>query len=327
MLAIVQREIGGPEVLHLEEIADPTPGPGEATVRLRAAALNRRDVWIRIGQYAGIVLPCVPGSDGAGVVESVGQGVDGTLVGQEVVIDPAMDWGDEPRVQGSAFRILGLPDQGTYAQVVKAPAANLYRRPKALSWEESAALPLAGLTAYRALVTRGHLHPGETVLIPGVGGGVSSFVLLFAVQLGARVLVTSGSDAKLERARALGAEGTFNYRDPEWVKQVRAASGGNGPDLIVESIGGEAYNQFLDVARPGGRVVSYGSTLGAVPNLVMRRIFWKQLDLLGSTMGRPEEFGRMLALFADGTLRPIVDTVLPLAEATQFGKIVLSIGQ
>ncbi|HWE60994.1 MAG TPA: zinc-binding dehydrogenase, partial [Chloroflexota bacterium] len=315
---------------------DPRPGPGEVTVRLNAAALNRRDVFIRLGQYAGIKLPLIPGADGAGVIHEVGEGVDPLRAGQEVVIDPALEWGENPRAQGSSFRMLGLPpDGGTYAQLLRVPVANVHPRPGALSWEEAAALPLAGLTAYRALITRGNLHAGDTVLVPGIGGGVATFVLLFARRLGARVLVTSGNEEKLARARALGAEAGFNYHDSDWIKQVRAATDGQGPDLIVESIGGEPFNQLLDVAKPGGRIVSYGATLGPVPNLVVRRIFWKQLDVLGSTMGRPGEFAMMLSLFEDGALRPVVDRVFPLAEAgaaqarmeqaAQFGKIVLSI--
>lgn len=335
MQAIVQRAIGGPEVLQVEEVEDPAPGPGEVVVRLRTAALNRRDLWIRIGQYANIKLPIIPGADGAGVIERAGEGVDHTRVGQEVVIDPAMNWGENPNAQGSSFRILGLPDDGTYAQLVRVPIANAQPKPAALSWEEAAALPLAGLTAYRALVTRGRLQSGEWVLIPGIGGGVSSFVLLIARYLGARVLVTSGSDEKLARAKELGAEAGFNYNDPDWVKAARAAAGGEGPDLIVEGAGGEAFNQILDVARPGGRVVSYGATLGPAQNVQLRRIFWKQLDVLGSTMGRPGEFAMMLSLFGEGGLRPVIDRVFPLAEAgsaqdrmrdaAQFGKIVLAI--
>jgi NADPH:quinone reductase-like Zn-dependent oxidoreductase len=252
-----------------------------------------------------------------------------------VVIDPSLDWGSDPRAQSAAFRILGLPDNGTYAQLVLVPASNLHRRPSGLSWEECAAIPLAGVTAYRALVTRGQALAGETVLIPGIGGGVATFVLLLARQLGARVLVTSGSEEKLARARELGAEAGFNYKSADWVKAVRAACGGTGPDIIVDGTGGPTFNQILDVARPGGRVVSYGATLGAAPDVTVRRIFWKQLDVLGSTMGRAEDFAAMLALFADGALRPVVDRVFPLAEAGaaqarmeeagQFGKIVLSI--
>lgn len=337
MLAIVQRATGGPEVLTLEEVADPTPGPGEVVIRLRAAALNRRDVWVRLGQYAGITFPVIPGSDGSGTVAAVGPGVEDVAVGQDVVIDPALGWGDDPRVQGEHFRILGLPDPGTYAQLIKVPAANVHPKPQGLTWEEAAALPLAGLTAYRALVTRGRVQAGETVLIPGIGGGVSTFVLLFARQLGARVLVTSGSDQKLARARALGAEGCFNYTSDDWVRAAREASGGTGPHLVVESLGGTVFNQLLDVLRPGGRLVTYGVTLGPAPEVLGRRIYWKQLDVLGSTMGRPEEFAAMLRMFGDGALRPAVDRVFPLAEAgaaqarmqeaAQFGKIVLSIPQ
>ncbi len=335
MRAIVQRETGGPEVLRLEEVDDLLPGPGDVVVRLRAAALNRRDLWIRIGQYAGIKLPVIPGADGAGEVLAIGEAVKDVQPGQEVVIYPVFDWGDDPRAQGDKFRILGLPDNGTYAQQVCVPAANLFAMPEGLSWEEAAALPLAGLTAYRALVTRGEVRAGETVLVPGIGGGVATFVLLLARHLGARVLVTSGSDEKLARARALGAEAGFNYKSADWVREVRAATGGVGPDLVVDSIAGEMFNQLLDVVRPGGRIVTYGVTLGPVPNLVARRIYWKQLDVLGSTMGRPEEFAAMLDLFGEGKLHPVVDEVFPLEEAgaaqtrmqeaAQFGKIVLAI--
>src|SRR5947199_9632494 len=169
MKAIVLREIGGPEKLQLDTAQDPTPNPGEVVVRLKAAALNHRDVWIRKGLYAGIKLPVILGSDGAGEVAAVGPGVDGKLVGRAVVINPSMDWGDDERFQGPNFRILGLPDDGTYAQVVKVPAANVHPRPVGWSWEEAAALPLAALTAYRAVVTRAQVGPKDTVLVPGIG--------------------------------------------------------------------------------------------------------------------------------------------------------------
>jgi len=336
MLAIVQRATGGPEVLRVEEVADLLPGPGQVVVRLRAAALNRRDLYIRTGQYANITLPLTPGSDGAGEVLALGEGAQTISPGQEVVVNPSLEWGDDPRIPGSSWRILGLPENGTYAQQVLVPASAVLPKPEALSWEETAALPLAGLTAYRALVTRGQVMAGQTVLIPGIGGGVSSFVLLFAKRLGARVLVTSSSDQKLARARDLGADAGFNYKTENWVAEARQATGGLGPDLVVDSVAGDTFNRILDVVRPGGRIVTYGSTLGPAPEVVVRRIFWKQLDLLGSTMGTPAEFQAMLDLFADGTMRPAVDEVFPLAEAgaaqtrmqdsAQFGKIILSIG-
>ena len=333
MNAIVLRELGGPERLVLEQAASPEPGPGEAIVALRAAALNHRDAWIRKGLYAGIRLPVILGSDGAGEVADVGQGVDPSWVGRHVVINPSLGWGSDPRVQGSAYRILGLPDNGTYAERVKVPAENLFPKPDALSWEAAAAVPLAGLTAYRALVTRARVQPGETVLITGIGGGVATMALVISRHLGARVVVTSASDAKLARARQLGADGGANYTREDWGKQVQALCDG-GPDVIVDSAGRDVFPTLLDIVKPGGRIVTFGATTGSPATLEVRRIFWKQVSILGSTMGTPAEFGELLALF-DGRVAPVVDRVFPLAAAAdahrrmdhgdQLGKIVLEI--
>ncbi len=334
MKAVVIRSLGGPEVLQLEEVPDPVAGAGEAVVRLRAAALNHRDAWIRRGLYAGIALPVIPGSDGAGEVVAVGGGVDRAWVGRAVVINPSLEWGPDDRAPGPRWRILGLPDPGTYAEFVKVPADHLFDKPAGLSWEESAAIPLAGLTAYRALVTRARVQAGETVLVTGIGGGVATFALAIARHLGARVFVTSGSDAKLERARALGAEGGANYRDPEWPKALLGAVPG-GFDVAVDSAGGETFAKLLELVRPGGRLVTFGATTGSPSTVEVRRIFWKQLNVLGSTMGTPHEFAAMLRLFGEGGLRPVIDAVFPLARAAdahrrmdqgeQMGKIVLAI--
>lgn len=335
MKAIVLRGVGEPEAVHLEDVADPEPGPGEVAVRLRAAALNHRDLFILRGQYAGLRFPIVPGSDGVGEVAAVGSGVEGARPGDQVIINPSINWGDDPRAQGPDFKILGLPDDGTFAQMVRVPAANVLPRPAGLSDEEAAAIPLAGLTAYRATVTRGRARGGETVLVLGIGGGVATFALLIARSLGARVLVTSGSDEKIERARALGADGGFNYKSEDWVKAAKEATGGRGVDLVVDGTGGKTFDQALDAVRPGGRIVSYGATTGPVPELAVRRLFFKQLDALGSTMGSPSDFRAMLNLFGEGKAPPVVDRVFPLAEAgaalrhmdgaAQFGKIVLKI--
>jgi NADPH:quinone reductase-like Zn-dependent oxidoreductase len=335
MKAMVLHEAGGPGALRLETVPDPAPGPGEVVVRLKAAALNHRDLWITRGQYAGLRFPIILGADGAGEVARVGQGAAGVEPGDPVVIYPSLDWGDDPRAQGPRFRILGLPDNGTFAELVKVPAANVFPRPPHLSVDEAAALPLAGLTAYRALVTRAQVQRGETVVAIGIGGGVATCVLLIARHLGARVLVTSGSEAKLDRARALGAVGGFNYATSDWVKGIREATNGQGADIIIDGTGGATFDKALDAARPGGRVVSYGATAGVVPELTVRRIFWKQLNVLGSTMGTPEDFRGMLDVVNAGQLHPIVDRVFPLEEAgkalerleqgAQFGKIVLSI--
>jgi len=332
--AVVLRELGPAANLRLDEVPDPVPGAGEVVVRLKAAALNHRDVWIRLGQYAGIKVPIILGSDGAGEVAAVGAGVDGALVGRAVVIDPSLDWGPDERAQGRTYRILGLPDDGTYAQRVKVPAANVHAKPAHLSFEEAAALPLAGVTAYRAVVTRARVQTGETVVVTGIGGGVSSFALQIARSLGARVFVTSGSDEKLARARESGAQGGVNHRSGDWVKALAALTGG-GPDVVIDSVGGETFNRALELARPGGRIVTYGATSGAVPALEVRRIFWKQLNVLGSTMGTARDFADMLALYERRALRPVLDRTFALADAPaahqrmergeQSGKIVLTI--
>ncbi len=334
MKAIVLKALGGPETLQLEEVPDPVAGPGEAVVRLHAAALNHRDAWIRHGLYAGIKLPLIPGSDGAGEVVSVGDGVDPAWLGRAVVINPSLEWGPDDRAPGPRWRILGLPDPGTYAELVKVPADHLFDKPPALSWEESAAIPLAGLTAYRALVTRAQVQAGETVLVTGIGGGVATFALTIARYLGARVFVTSSSDTKLEKARGLGAEGGANYRDPDWPNVLSAAVPG-GFDVAIDSAGGETFAKLLELVRPGGRVVTFGATAGSPSTVEVRRIFWKQLTLLGSTMGTPGEFAAMIRLCSDGGLRPVVDSVFPLAQAgeahrrmdqgAQLGKIILRI--
>ncbi len=333
MRAIVLRELGGPERLALEEVPDPKPGPGEAVVRLRAAALNHRDAFIRQGLYAGIKLPVILGSDGAGEVEAVGEGVDASWVGAPVVINPSLDWGTDDRAPGPSFRILGLPDDGTYAERIRVPAANLHRKPAALGWEAAAAIPLAGLTAYRAVVSRARVQPGETVVVTGIGGGVATFAALFALRLGARVFVTSGSDAKIARARDLGASGGVNYRLQDWGKALVSLTGG-GADVCVDSAGRDSLPGLLEAARPGGRIVTFGATTGSPTTLEVRRIFWKQISILGTTMGTPGEFRRMLECF-EGGLQPVVDRVFPLADAAaaharmdqadQFGKLVLSV--
>jgi NADPH:quinone reductase-like Zn-dependent oxidoreductase len=334
MRAIVLTALGDTDNLRLERRPDPVPGPGEALVRLHAAALNRRDVFIRRGQYAGIKLPIILGSDGAGEVLDVGEQVDRAWIGREVVIDPSLNWGPNERAQDSAFNILGLPLDGTYAELMAVPAANLHLKPAHLSWEEAAAVPLASVTAYRALVTRGQVQSGDKVLITGIGGGVATTALVMARYLGANVYVTSGHDSKIEAAKRLGAFGGVNHRHGDWVKALIAAIGSR-PDVVLDSAGGDTFNKALDALKPGGRLVSYGATLGPSPHVEVRRIFWKQLNVLGSTMGSPSDFAAMLKLYDAGGLRPVIDKVFPLEQAgdahirleasDQFGKIVLKI--
>src|SRR5918997_5711122 len=245
MKAMVLRELGGPDKLSYEDVPDPEPGSGETVVRLHAAALNRRDLFVTYGQYPGIDLPSIPGSDGSGEVVARGEGAEGPDEGTEVLVNPALYWGDDPRKPGKEYRILGVPDDGTFAQFVKVPADHVFPKPSHLSHEEAAAIPLGALTAYRALFTRGQLQEGETVLVPGVGGGVATFLVQIASALGARVFVTSGSDAKIEDSKELGAEGGVNYNTEDWSRELKSMTG--GVDLSADHVGGENFNALVSL--------------------------------------------------------------------------------
>src|SRR3712207_5636985 len=336
MKAMVLHELGGPEKLAYDDVPEPEPGPGETVVRLHAAALNRRDVFATRGQYPGArpeALPVILGSDGSGEVVARGDGATGPDEGTEVVINPALYWGDDPRKPGKEHRILGVPDDGTFAQFVKVSAENVFPKPSHLSHEEAAALPLAALTAYRALVTRGGLKEGETVVVPGIGSGVATFLVQMASALGARVFATSGSDEKIEKAKELGAEGGVNYNSEDWSKELKGMAG--GADLSVDHVGGEAFNALVSLAKPGGRIVAVGATAGPAPKAMTIRIALKHLDVLGTAMGTNEEFGAMLDLYAERGLRPVINKTFSLEEiapalrhmeeGTGIGKLVLDI--
>lgn len=333
MRAARLHEIGGPWSLRVEDIPIPEPGPGEVLVRLRAAALNRRDVFITQGLYPGITLPRTLGADGAGEVAALGTGAAAPPPGTEVVIDPMLGWG----LSGDAWdpetsNILGMPVDGTFAQYVVVPASAIYPKPARLSMQQAAALPLAAVTAYRSTIVRGNVRAGQTVLVTGIGGGVASFALLFAKRAGARVIATSRSDAKLERARQLGADVTYNYvTQPDWHKECKRQE---TLEVVIDSSGGDTLAKALDALRPGGRIVVYGGTRGEA-TIKLFPLFWKHLSLLGTSMGSPQDFAEMLALFEGSDLEPAIDSVYPLdkivdaaermAASDQFGKVVLSI--
>jgi zinc-binding alcohol dehydrogenase/oxidoreductase len=333
MQAVIFQEAKNFDSLKLKEVARPVPGPGEALVKLEASALNHRDVWIVKGLYAKIKLPVILGSDGAGVVEEVGEGVDNEWVGKAVLVNPALGWGNTQEAQGPAFRILGMPDDGTQAQYVRVPATNLTEKPGYLTFEEAAALPLGALTGYRALFSRGMLQKGETVLLTGIGGGVAALMLVMAVAAGARVLVTSGSRNKIDRAVKAGAFGGALYSDRDWDKNITDLAGNRPIDLVVDSAGGDEFPQLLEVVRLGGRIVNFGATAGNPEEVNLRRIFWKQLTIQGTTMGSPTDFYNMIKFFSAKKIKPLIDSVNPLQDfrlsyqkmmkAEQFGKLVL----
>jgi zinc-binding alcohol dehydrogenase/oxidoreductase len=329
VLAVVLRGFGGPEQLVVAEIADPEPGPGQVRVDLVTAAVNHRDRWIRIGGKAA--LPAVLGSDGAGVVSAVGPGVQGVAEGDDVVINPSLDWGNAEEAPGPEFRILGVPDQGTYAERIVVAAHQVRPKPAGYTWVEAAALPLAGLTAWRAAVTHAEARPGRTVLVPGAGGGVATFVVQIAAAVGARVRVTSSSEAKLERAYALGAEAGALYTRPDWPERVAPV------DAVVDSVGGVVWEGSLRALRRGGRLVNFADTARAVAEVELPTLYFKYLRIQGTTMGSPREFDALLDHVREAAWRPVVDSVFPLAEAVKaherledrdrFGKVVLAIDE
>jgi NADPH:quinone reductase-like Zn-dependent oxidoreductase len=326
--AVRIHEDGGPEVLVLEEAPDPVPGPGEVLVRLRASALNHLDIWIRKG-LPSVPKPRILGADGAGVVETLGEGVSGLEPGERVVINPGIEAG------GGRIHVIGEHGDGTNAELIAVPATNVHPIPEGLSFEEAAAFPLVFETAYRMLVTRAGLREGEWVLAWGIGGGVSTAALAISKALGANVIATSSSDAKLERARELGADATVNHGTGDVKEAVQEATDGRGADIVVENVGEATWATSLQVAAPGGRITVCGATTGPNPPAGLHRIRWKQLSILGSTMGTGEDFAGAYELVASGRARPVVDEVVPLEEiraaherleaGEQLGKIVLSI--
>ena len=332
MRAIVLEEVGGPDKLVVKEVDNPQPKEGQVLVKLKTAALNRRDVWITLGAYPKINLPAICGSDGAGVIEKCGAGVDDKLVGQESIIYPALNWGENPRCGGADFRVLGMPEQGTFAEYICVPRSSIFAKPIHLSWEEAAALPLAGLTSWRATFSHGELKKNERILITGIGGGCATFVLQWAKATGAMPYVTSSNENKLEQALKLGAITGFNYKKEGWEKEAKRVSGGF--DLIVDSGGGDGLNSLLDTLNPGGRYVFFGATQGdATKGLSMAKLFFKQIRIQGSTMGSESEFAEMIHFVEKHNITPTVDKVYPLEHGVeahhrmlnseQTGKIVI----
>ena len=322
--AVRIHEDGGPEVLRYEDVPDPVAAPGEVLIRLRAASLNHLDVWVRRG-LPSVPKPRILGADGAGVVEALGDGVEGFAAGDRVVINPGLE-------HGSTITVVGEHTDGTHCELIALPAGQVHTLDDRLSFEEAAAFPLVYETAYRMLVTRAALREGETVLIWGIGGGVATAAFELARALGARTIVTSSSDDKLEQAQAWGADVTVNHNDGDVVAAVKEAG---GADLVVETVGEATWARSLAAVKPGGRVVVCGATSGPNPPAQLHRFWWKQLTVYGSTMGTREDFLGAYDLVRRGRARVHVDRVFPLAEiraaherleaGEQLGKIVLSI--
>lgn len=322
------------EPLKIEEVETPALASGEVLVKLKAASLNKRDWWIQKGQYAGLKFPIIVGSDGAGIVDAVGENVDRNLIGRETVIYFVDNWGNDERFQSKEATLLGLPDNGCLAQYVKVKAEQIFPKPHNLSFEETAALPVAGVTAFRALFTRGSCKAGDKVLVSGVGGGAGTFALQFAVAAGAEVWVTSGSEEKIKKAVELGAEGGVNYKAENWDKDLLEQAGEF--DVIIDSALGDGFAKLVNVTARGGRVVFFGGTNGNIPPLNGRSIFWKQIGILGTTAGSSEDFADMLSFIEAKNIHPVIDEVFSLDDAekamrtmdnagNKFGKVVVEI--
>jgi zinc-binding alcohol dehydrogenase/oxidoreductase len=323
--AIVMKDYGGPQCLRPAERPDPVAEPGWAVVRLRAAALNWHDVLVRQGRYHS-PLPHVPGADGAGT---------DAQTGDDVLVVPSLWWGDDESAPGHSWEILGDHRPGTYAEMVRVPRECVVPKPAGLSWLEAAALPLAGLTTYRALFSRARLAPGESLLVLGAGGGIATMAVSLASAVGCTVVVTSSSQDKVSRSRELGAFAGVLYGDPSWPQAALDLSpGGRGFDVVLDSVG--TWQQSIGALRPGGRLVVLGASRAEHVNLDVRRFYFGQFDLLGTTMGSTRDFAGLLALLDSRDVRPpVIDRTFPLDEAAAahaylqagagFGKVVLEI--
>ncbi len=329
MKALYLEETGGPESARVTDVETPMPQAGEVRIAVKAASLNHREIFITHGQYPGMTVPTTLGCDGAGVVDMIGEGVTGAKVGDEVVLYPARNWGPNRHAPAADFGLLGMPFPGTIAEYVCVPVDNLAPKPAFMSFEEAGAMPLTALTSWRALMFKGQLKPGETLLISGIGGGVATFGLAFAVALGANVYVTGESEEVLERAYKMGAKGGLLFTDPDWRKQVGKLTG--GIDVVLDGAPSPSFANYVRAINPGARIVIYGSTAGNEIKFNATDIFLKSASIVGSQVGDPQDFRDMLAFAEKHEIKPVIERSFPLAEAREalihlrdshkFGKI------
>ena len=318
--------------LNIVDLPVPELGDHEILVKVKASALNHRELWISKGLYPGMTLPCILGADGAGMVEKVGSASLQHLVDKEVIIYPALDWGDKQHSSSKKFRVLGMPDPGTMAEYIAVDASNVVIKPPYLSWTEAAAIPVAGLTAWRALVRHGRINKGDKVLISGIGGGVAQAGISFCPYFDAEIYVTSSSQEKIDQAIDQGAKAGVNYKDPDWYQQLKEHSG--GIDIVLDSSPASELENYLAFLNMGARIVYYGSTGSRSTRIKnMSKFFLRHISFIGTAMGSPDEFFDMVAFMEKHEIKPKIDSVYPLdhalqafdalASGEQVGKIVL----
>ena len=340
MKALLIHQHGGMEQIRFEEIDDPEIGPGLVRVKTKATSLNHLDLHV-VGGLPGrdLAMPHVLGSDGAGLVDEIGEGVDRFSIGDRVMLNAVLSCGKcEFCVEGQhslciKLRLVGEHSSGTHGQYFIVPGANLRKIPEPVSFEEAAAFSLVFQTAWRMLTTRAQIRPGDDVFIHGIGGGVSTAALKIVKLSGGRVFASSSSEEKLKRAHRAGADFCYNYTKTDVVQEVLGATGKRGMDIVVDTVGDETWLQSIQLARKGGKIVTCGATSGPNPKTEIRLIFWKQLEILGSTMSNQQEYEEVVALLGQDKLKPVVDKTFPLSEGKkaleylqeqkQFGKIVL----
>jgi NADPH:quinone reductase-like Zn-dependent oxidoreductase len=339
MRAAVFHEFGDPGVVRIEERPTPVPGPGEVRVRVRAAAMNHLDLWVRRGLPIETTMPHIGGSDVAGVVDEAGPGVDDPVPGARVVVNPSLSCGRcEWCVRGEdplcvRYRILGEHTDGGFAEYVVVPAANAYVLPDAISFRTAAALPISYMTAWRAVVHRAAVRPGEDVLVLGASGGTAAAAVQVARLCGARVFAVTSGPENVERVRALGAAVVYDRLESDFAREIYRDTGKRGVDVVVENVGAATWEGSVRALARGGRLVTYGATAGHEARLDLRVLFWKQIRVVGTTMASRAEFEAMLRAAFRGELVPVIDRVLPLEDARiaherlesgeQFGKILL----
>lgn len=335
MKALLLTKADGPESPEITELDKPVPAAGEVRVALKSASLNHRELWVSRGLYPGMSLPAIMGADGAGVIDAVGEGVDESLSGSEVVLYPASHWGDNPKFPSDEFGCLGMPYPGTFAEYICVPADAVAAKPSGFSFAEAAGVPLAGLTAWRALTVKANLLAGEKLLVTGIGGGVATWALTFAVAMGAEVYVTSSSQEKIDQAIAMGAKGGVIYKEEKWGKALAKLSG--GIDVVFDGAPSGSVAQYARSLNMGARVVIYGSTGGMSFEMPATDLFLKHATIYGSAMGSLDDFKGMMAYVDEKQLKPVIDKSFKLEDSNeamlylerdhQVGKVIITISE
>lgn len=326
MKAIVHEGQEGFKGLSLKEVEEPTVSKNEVKIQVKAAGLNRRDIAVVTKRHKKEDPALIPGSDASGVIVEVGEQVSRYSIGDEVIVNPGIGWKENSDAPPEGFEIVGLPDHGTFSEYYTCTEDHVEKKPDHLSFEEAAVLPLAALTAYRALFSRGKLSSGQTLMLPGIGSGVLTYALLFAKAVGARVIVTSRSDEKLKKARELGADVAISTTS-DWNEELS----GESVDILLESIGEATFEKSLAIIRKGGTIVTFGATTNDEVSINIRRFFYGQYNLMGSTMGSAEELRDMLSFVTEQKIKPELDRMFStkdyheafqyLQDSQNFGKI------